>query len=394
MSIFLAVVTLLLTVLPALWLFQWIYHQDLHPEPRADLWITFLLGMLTVLPITGIELLANVATPYVNGLFPNALWTAFGVAALPEEALKFLVLALFCTRRRAFDEPMDGVVYGVVVALGFALAENLAHVYMEPIVDLLAGRKPDLIDIGTPATRAVTAVPGHMGDGALMGAFVAAAYVRPARRVALIAAGLALAVLSHGLYDFGLMLSEAALVQREPLSNVEAIAAMACGVIPALVLAAQGVGVHALVTRMRHGQHTRAIPIAVHAPLFGELQGTVEMGFGFFRARIDGWFAYVTGALTFVGALMVTTALVAMVVAARVDPTRPSPVGVWIEDYNADNPRDRIEEGTLRRELPALFLPATDVARAFGVFAGVHGVSSLAMAAVVASAWERMRRRG
>jgi len=29
-----------------------------------------------------------------------------------------------------------------------------------------------------------------------------------------------------------------------------------------------------------------------------------------------------------------------------------------------------------------------------GVFAGVHGVSSLAMAAVVASAWERMRKRG
>lgn len=392
MSLVLAVVTLLLTVLPALWLFQWIYHQDLHPEPRADLWLSFLLGMLICVPVVGIERLADVATPSVRGLFPSALWTAFGGAALPEEALKLLVLALFCTRRRAFDEPMDGVVYGVVVALGFALAENLAHVYTEPVLDLLARRRPDFIDLATPARRAVTAVPGHMGDGALMGAFVAAAYVRPAQRGALVATGFALAVLSHGLYDFGLMLSDAALVQRAPISNAEALAAMACGVIPALVLAAQGVGVHALVTRMRHGQHIRAIPVPVHAPLFGELQGTVEMGFGFFRTRIDGWFAYVTALFTFVGALMVTTALVAMVVAAQVDPTRPSPLGVWIEDYNADNPRDGVDEEALRRELPALFLPATHGARAFGVFAGVHGVSSLAMAAAVASAWARMRK--
>ena len=45
---------------------------------------------------------------------------AFGVVALSEELAKFLFLRYFIFKYRAFDEPYDGIVYAVMIGMGFA----------------------------------------------------------------------------------------------------------------------------------------------------------------------------------------------------------------------------------------------------------------------------------
>lgn len=48
------------------------------------------------------------------------------LAAVVEEVTKFLAASTAVTER-AFDEPMDGLVYAVTAALGFALLENITY---------------------------------------------------------------------------------------------------------------------------------------------------------------------------------------------------------------------------------------------------------------------------
>src|SRR6185437_13183492 len=49
-------------------------------------------------------------------------------APVVEEFAKGLgVLVIFLTARRAFDGPVDGIVYGALIAAGFAFTENIQY---------------------------------------------------------------------------------------------------------------------------------------------------------------------------------------------------------------------------------------------------------------------------
>src|SRR4051812_21561039 len=50
------------------------------------------------------------------------------VAPIVEEAVKAIILvALFLFSWREFDDVLDGVIYGAMVGLGFAFAENMLY---------------------------------------------------------------------------------------------------------------------------------------------------------------------------------------------------------------------------------------------------------------------------
>lgn len=180
-------------VLPSL-LLAWYFHsRDLRPEPSRVVWAVFGLGVASVVPVL------VVAIP-IGGLLgatlghPFALGTgeAFLAAAIPEEFFKFLVLYLYAARHKDFDEPMDGIVYGVIASLGFATLENLLYSFQG--------------GIGVAALRAFTAVPGHAFCGAIMGYFVGRArFGPPERRRAEITRALLWPMLLHGLYDTPLL---------------------------------------------------------------------------------------------------------------------------------------------------------------------------------------------
>ena len=122
-----------------------------------------------------------------EGLVPAA--RAFLGIALPEEALKTAAVVWVC-RRRDFGCLMDGAVYGVSAAMGFALLENILY---------LAGADEPT---ASALHRGLTAVPLHALTGGFMG--LALARVRIESRGSLSGA-LTRAVMMHGAYDWFLI---------------------------------------------------------------------------------------------------------------------------------------------------------------------------------------------
>jgi RsiW-degrading membrane proteinase PrsW (M82 family) len=179
-------VAALLAIAPSLLLLWYFYKRDVFPEPRGVLFKTFMLGVLCVIPVVIVALPLMMATPANMPPVATGLYVAFLCAAIPEEFFKYLVVTRYCARHPAFDEPMDGVVYGAAASLGFATAENILYVS--------AGGWHVAI------ARGLTAVPCHACLGAIMGYFVGQARFAPGRVYAWY--GYVVAMLLHGLYDF------------------------------------------------------------------------------------------------------------------------------------------------------------------------------------------------
>lgn len=178
-------------VLPAL-LLVWFFHaRDTFPEPPRVLWTTFALGCASVVPAVVAGVIVEPALQ-TAGAVSIAAVQAFVIAALCEESSKLAVLLGYSFRRSEFDEPMDGIVYGATVSLGFAALENVLYV--------LDG------GFAIAVMRAVLSVPGHATYGAVMGYYVGRARFDRANRARLIGLGLLAAVMLHGFYNFPLML--------------------------------------------------------------------------------------------------------------------------------------------------------------------------------------------
>ncbi|MDF1662424.1 MAG: PrsW family glutamic-type intramembrane protease [Planctomycetota bacterium] len=185
--------TALAAVFPSLLLLWYFHSRDVYPEPPRVLWTTFGLGLLTIIPtllfsmpiLMALESRAD-QNPYVLGFAK-----AFVTAAMPEEFFKLAVLWLYCVKHEAFDEPMDGIVYGVSVSLGFATLENILFV--------ASG------GLSLAITRALTAVPGHACLGAIMGYYVGQARFRPSNERRLYLLAYLVPVMLHGLYNFPLL---------------------------------------------------------------------------------------------------------------------------------------------------------------------------------------------
>jgi RsiW-degrading membrane proteinase PrsW (M82 family) len=192
------------SVLPAVLLFLWVYFRDRIREPASVVLATIGLGVLIALPAYFIEDLL-VRLGILGGILgdddPASLlkagYMSFAVAGLVEESLKFMVLWGFAARRVAFDEPIDGIVYGAAVSLGFAGIENALYVMNAWTADDGSTAASATLS----ALRAFTAVPMHAAFGVVMGACIGIAHFTPARRALWLGLGLAGAIGLHGFYN-------------------------------------------------------------------------------------------------------------------------------------------------------------------------------------------------
>jgi protease PrsW len=144
-----------------LWL---VVAADERPGPPAKVWTAFFLGaasisLLGVARAPFMSILAAPANPWVA----QALHSVFGVA-LPEETVKILVIVAVSARRRRFADPMDTVVYGAAVGLGFAAYENI--VYLAAYPEMWRS---------LAVLRSVLTVPFHGALGIIAGAYIAIA---------------------------------------------------------------------------------------------------------------------------------------------------------------------------------------------------------------------------
>ena len=116
--------SLLLSFAVTGWWLWFFVRRDRHPEPAWLLARTFAWGMFAWLVAAAFEAsLGHI----LSSQLPVTLLVVALLTAIIEEVSKFGA-ASTATTEPSFDEPMDGLVYAVTAALGFALVENLTYV--------------------------------------------------------------------------------------------------------------------------------------------------------------------------------------------------------------------------------------------------------------------------
>lgn len=176
---------LALAIAPGLAICLFIFHRDaFNREPKLNMIVSFVLGGLSIIPAIYIE--RNYWNSF-NADIPGIALRAFVVVALTEELGKFLVLRFYSFRQKSFDEPLDGIVYGVMVSMGFATVENVLYV--------------NKYGLDTALLRMFLSVPAHATFGVLMGYYAGKAKFDPPRRDYLLLGGLLWAVFFHGIFD-------------------------------------------------------------------------------------------------------------------------------------------------------------------------------------------------
>jgi protease PrsW len=194
---------LALALAPGIAIIFYIYSKDKYDrEPFKNLFLCFLLGVLSTAPALLIQtqleprLLAQTQTKSVA----YYAWFAFGVVGFGEELSKFIMLRLYAYRLRVFNEPFDGIIYSVMISMGFATLENIGYVYTS--------------GYATALVRMFLSVPAHAAFGVLMGYHAGLAKFDPRHSAVHLLKGLLLAAFFHGAYDFFLFLQESAEVTQ------------------------------------------------------------------------------------------------------------------------------------------------------------------------------------
>ena len=179
---------LLLAVLPGLLISYAIFRADKYErEPLGPLLLCFVAGAAATFPVV---LLERWAFDQIGGpvYWPGqTALLSYGILGLAEELAKFLLLLALAFPRKFFNEPFDGIVYAVLIAMGFATMENIVYT--------------NRFGVETGLLRTFTAVPAHLAFAIVQGYFAGLAKFNPLKRKHLLVRGLFISILLHGSYD-------------------------------------------------------------------------------------------------------------------------------------------------------------------------------------------------
>jgi RsiW-degrading membrane proteinase PrsW (M82 family) len=111
--------------------------------------------------------------------------------ALFAELGKYIFLRGFVYPKEVFKTPVDGIIFSVMISMGFATMNNILYFINIP-------------DLSVNIPNALTAGPANAIFGVIMGFFIGLGKLRKMKLVDTMT-GLAAAVFFHGLYDFCLL---------------------------------------------------------------------------------------------------------------------------------------------------------------------------------------------
>jgi RsiW-degrading membrane proteinase PrsW (M82 family) len=178
-----------LALAPGIAIVLFIYRKDMHErEPVLLLLTAFVYGMLSTLITYSISYPLHIFFHTNEGDVIDQFYNAFFKVALVEEISKFIFVRFVLYNNKHFNEPFDGIVYAVMVSMGFATVENVMYVFDQGIV--------------TGVLRLFTAVPAHATFAILMGYFLGKARFNKPRAFYYCTVALLSATLFHGLYDY------------------------------------------------------------------------------------------------------------------------------------------------------------------------------------------------
>jgi len=187
-------VLLLSALAPVAAVIVYIYVKDKYEkESKRNLTLAFVLGGIVSIIITTIlYMFFDLFLPLPDDY---SIWQqfvkAFFVVAFIEEFSKYIMVRGFLQPRTVFNEPYDGIIYAVMVSMGFAAVENIMYVIQG--------------GINVAFLRAFTAIPAHATFGIIMGYYMGKAkFSKNKYKWNLV--GLFTAVLFHGAYDFFLFI--------------------------------------------------------------------------------------------------------------------------------------------------------------------------------------------
>ena len=153
---------LLITILPSILIVLFFVKSDRFKEPTKEIIKVFFLGILITIPAYFLNTYLSEIWYSTNA--SEGLISSFLTAAPVEEGLKLSVLYFFVYKMKDFNEPVDGIVYGVTVSLGFATLENIYYVYL--LADYFETTSMTLAIL-----RSFSAIPAHAVFGVFMGYF-------------------------------------------------------------------------------------------------------------------------------------------------------------------------------------------------------------------------------
>ncbi|EGV43918.1 PrsW family intramembrane metalloprotease [Bizionia argentinensis JUB59] len=183
----------LVAIAPVCIIIIYIYLKDKYEkEPKLLLLYSFLFGAFaSVILTTLIYIIFDYFLILDHASVLQQFIKAFLVVGFTEEFSKYIIVRYYAQPKDAFNEPFDGIVYAVMVSMGFAATENIIYV-------LEGGYEVAVL-------RAFTAVPAHATFAILMGFYMGKAKFSKNRRL-LNLTGLLLATIFHGAYDFFLFI--------------------------------------------------------------------------------------------------------------------------------------------------------------------------------------------
>lgn len=116
---------LVLALIPLAIVFVGVYIIDRwEPEPKVFIAFSVAWGAIAAV---GITLLVDLGITVLIGMRPDVLSVVIQAPIVEELAKGLGILLIFVIGKRAFDGPVDGIVYGALIGAGFAFTENIQY---------------------------------------------------------------------------------------------------------------------------------------------------------------------------------------------------------------------------------------------------------------------------
>lgn len=173
----------------------YIYLKDKHErEPLSLLLTSFIYGVLSTFLTLAISLPLKLFLELKASDVVDQFFEAFFKVALIEEFCKFFFVRFILYPNKNFNEPFDGIVYAVMVSMGFATLENVIYVFE--------------YGFETGLLRMFTAVPAHATFGVMMGYYLGKAKFTHSKQLYFAALALFIPTIFHGTYDYFWFIAE------------------------------------------------------------------------------------------------------------------------------------------------------------------------------------------